>query len=160
MTDRKNQLIHEVGNLIISDERYVNPEPDRKLRNWDALSLVVNVASQDKGATGYVYEGEKCEARVPREARLLIKKLQELQELTKSPEGKTWKQCLIHITRQDHKFLKRYWHKLADSFLAHITKPGYKINIQFEYDDPRRWSLKKVSLNMADYANSLRPPGE
>ena len=137
MTDRKDQLIHEVGNLIVSDEQYVNPEPDRKLRNWDALALVATVMPGDEGITGYVYEGEKWEARIPKEDDELFDKLLELQELTKSPEGETWKQCLIHI-----------------------TKPDYKINIQFEYDDPRRWSLKKVSLDMADYANSLRPPSE
>jgi hypothetical protein len=33
-----------------------------------------------------------------------------------------------------------------------------KINIQFEYDDPNRWSLKNVSLDMSKYAESLKPP--
>ncbi len=84
--------------------------------------------------TGYVYKGDEWEARGPGGFRKLVKKLRELQTLAPTPDGKTWQQCLIHI-----------------------TKPDYKINIQFEYDDPRRWSLKKVSLDMAaDYANSLR----
>ena len=141
--ERKDELIHEIGKLIITDRRYVEPEPHRKIRNWDALALVAHVepGSGDPhgylgGMTGYVYEGDRWEARTPGDAfELILDKLGELQALTKTPDGKTWQQCLIHI-----------------------TKPDYKINIQFEYDDPRRWSLKKVSLDMADYANFLRPP--
>ena len=133
--DRKDELIHEIGTLIISDKRYTDPEPDRKLRHWDALALVFNVEPRSGGGNGYVYDGDQWEARIPENTQPILEKLRELQALTKTPDGKTWQQCLIHITR-----------------------PDYKINIQFEYDDPRRWSLKKVSLDMADYANFLRPP--
>ena len=61
--------------------------------------------------------------------------LRDLQDAMAAETGNLWKQALIHITR-----------------------PGPEINIQFEYDDPTRWSLKKVSLDLSDYAESLRPP--
>ncbi len=133
--EQKDALIHEIGKMIISDQRYVDPGSPFKLRTWDSLALAVTVMPGSREMTGYVYLGDRWEARGPSLGSGIYDKLEELQALTKTPDGKTWQQCLIHI-----------------------TKPDYKINIQFEYDDPRRWSLKKVSLDMADYANFLRPP--
>jgi hypothetical protein len=34
-----------------------------------------------------------------------------------------------------------------------------KVNIQFDYDDPKRWSPKDIkSLDMSGYAERIKPP--
>ena len=124
----QEDLIHMVGNHIVADRRYQN-------RKWDSLSIVANITPGNKGYTGYIYSGEEFTPEVPENTRNLGKLLIELQTAMTPPGAEPWKQALIHI-----------------------TKPGPKINIQFEYDDPKRWSLRAVSLDMSDYAESLRPP--
>jgi len=128
-TDLRNILIHEIAEMIIPNERYANSD-------WDALLLVVTVIPGNKELSGYIYEGETWEARgISLDiSRAFFKKLLELQSLMKDKEGREWKQCLIHITR-----------------------PDYEINIQLEYNDLRRWFLKKAALDMADYASSPCP---
>ena len=86
--------------------------------------------------TGYAYKGSDWVARTPRGIlRPFLGKLEALQgEMEREGTG-VWKQCLIQITR-----------------------PDCEIKMMFEYDDPARWSLKQVSLDLGDYANALRPP--
>lgn len=98
---------------------------------WRGISVVV---SSDKCMTGYVYLDDGAfEAETPEFDAM--RKVLELREQMKKEGGRAWHQCLIHI-----------------------TKPDFKINIKFEYDDPKRWSLTKVSRDMSDYAESLKPP--
>ena len=105
--------------------------------DWDGHAIVVNVAPEHRRFNGYVYDGPNWSAFSPQEKGFeFLDVLQELQDAMAADTGNRWKQALIHITR-----------------------PGPEIDIQFEYDDPTRWSLKKVSLDLADYAESLRPPG-
>lgn len=105
--------------------------------DWDGHAIVVNVAPGHRRFNGYVYDGPNWSAFSPQEKGFeFLDVLQELQDAMAAETGNRWKQALIHITR-----------------------PGPEIDIQFEYDDPTRWSLKKVSLDLADYAESLRPPG-
>ena len=101
---------------------------------WESIAIVGNFSHGQQRMNGYVYfEDGDFEARIPSfDALRRIRTLRE--EMTKE-KGEYWHQCLIHITR-----------------------PEMKINIQFEYDDPDRWSLKKVSLDVKDYAESLKPP--
>jgi hypothetical protein len=101
--------------------------------DWNALALVGNFSYGQRRINGYQYfRDSSFVAEIPKCD--VTYQLKQLREAMKSESGKEWHQCLIHI-----------------------TKPEMKINIQFEYDDPERWSLKKVSLDMSDYAQSLKP---
>jgi len=122
------ELIQAIGGLVLQNDEY-RSDP------WDGLSIVVTLVPGRQNVTGYIYDGDSWTSRTPRGDDSFLDKCIELQEAMRSPKGEVWKQALIHI-----------------------TKPGPEINIKFEYDDPKRWSLKKVSLDMSDYAESLRPP--
>lgn len=128
MDEEKFQaLLIDLGQCILKNEKYRD-------REWDAVALVVTLTETDNGSAGYTYDGENWRA-ASMGGDEFFDLCEDLQEITRTPSGETWKQALIHI-----------------------TKPGPQINVQFEYDDPRRWSLKKVSLDLKDYAMSLRPP--
>lgn len=100
---------------------------------WQGIAVVGNFSNGRKNMTGYVYfDDGDFKGKTP--GFDTMDKLLELREEMKKETNKEWHQCLIHV-----------------------TKPDFKINIQFEYDDPKRWSLKKVSRDMSDYAESLKP---
>ncbi len=103
-------------------------------RSWSGIAVVANCAEGCQEMTGYSYAPDRSPKPAVPEVSVL-RKLKLLREEMGKEKGQYWHQCLIHI-----------------------TKPDMKINIQFEYDDPDRWSLKKVSLDMKDYADSLKPP--
>lgn len=125
----QNDLVMKIGELIISDSAV-------RAASWDALSFVATIQPGHLQRTGYRFLATEWEGLQLEEYSLeLFDSLQELQDAMAAETGNRWKQALIHITR-----------------------PGPEIDIQFEYDDPTRWSLKKVSLDLADYAESLRPP--
>lgn len=124
-----NQLVLEIGSLILNNKKFATAD-------WFGLSLVGRFGNSEKSMNGYVYfANSDFEARSPAPSFDVLDKVSELREEMAKEKGQYWHQCLIHI-----------------------TKPDMKINIQFEYDDPDRWSLKKVSLDMKDYADSLKPP--
>ena len=127
-TSTADDLILEIGSLVVNDRRY----DDR----WKGLALVGNFSDGQERMNGYQYfaDGE-FEAGVPKGAGDIIDKLLELRREMKKDKNEEWQQCLIHI-----------------------TKPDYKINIQFEYDDPNRWVLKKISMDMSEYAELIKPP--
>lgn len=129
MTVTADDLITDAGFQILADENYADDE-------WTDISLVATLTPERTNLTGYRYADEDWYAETPRHGRDLIDILRALQDTMVANTGNRWKQALIHITR-----------------------PGPEIDIQFEYDDATRWSLKKVSLDLADYAESLRPPG-
>jgi hypothetical protein len=111
----------------------VNSEAYAKYE-WQAISVVGHFSQGERSTSGYVYlDDGDFQAETPGFDALY--KIEELREEMKKETDKAWHQCLIHI-----------------------TKPDFKINIQFEYDDPKRWSLKKVSRDISDYAESLKPP--
>ena len=124
-----DDLVHQIGTTILNNAR-IKSEP------WDALSFASTITTGGRQMNGYRYEGDDWEATLPKgDIELIMDMLSDLQDAMAAATGKRWKQALIHITR-----------------------PGPEIDVQFEYDDPTRWSLKKVSLDLADYAESLRPP--
>lgn len=102
--------------------------------NWQGIAIVGDFSYGQVAMEGYVYfyDGD-FKTELP--GSDILRKLRELREEMKKEINKAWHQCLIHI-----------------------TKPDFKINIQFEYDDPKRWSLKKISLDVSDHAESLKPP--
>ncbi|WP_020410827.1 hypothetical protein [Hahella ganghwensis] len=101
---------------------------------WVGISVVGNFSHGQQRMNGYAYfEDGDYEARVPDVDAL--RKLRQLREEMKKEKGQEWHQCLVHVTR-----------------------PDFKINIKFEYDDPDRWKLKNISRDMKEYADSLKPP--
>ena len=124
-----NDMIMEVGSMILNDVNYVG-------HDWQALALVGDLSHGQRSMNGYQYFADgNFEAMTPKKASDVTYQLKQLREVMKTKKDGEWHQCLIHI-----------------------TKPEMKINIQFEYDDPKRWSLKNISLDMSDYAQSLKPP--
>ncbi|MEJ2612733.1 MAG: hypothetical protein P8179_22410 [Candidatus Thiodiazotropha sp.] len=102
--------------------------------DWQALALVGNLSHGQRRINGYQYFRDgSFVAEIP-ECDVTYQ-LKQLREAIKSENGKEWHQCLIHI-----------------------IKPEMKINIQFDYDDPKRWSPKDIkSLDMSDYAELIKP---
>ena len=101
---------------------------------WQGIAAVGNFSHGQQRMNGYVYVDDgDFEAGSP--GFEALRKIRDLREEMEKETNKVWHQCLIHV-----------------------TKPDFKINIQFEYDDPKRWSLKKISRDMSDYAESLKPP--
>lgn len=100
---------------------------------WDALSLVVSLSDGRKGENGYVYIGDSYRGWSTRGADLIYK-MRELRQLIFDEGDRPCHQALIQI-----------------------EKPELSLSIQFEYDDPSPWSLATKSLDISDYANSLRP---
>jgi hypothetical protein len=124
-----NEMIMNIGAMIINDVCYLDGD-------WNALALVGDLSDGQRGVCGYQYFPDGTfAAKIPKKFSDVLYKLSQLREATHTEEGVGWHQCLIHI-----------------------TKPGMNINIQFEYDDPNRWSLGSVSLDMSEYAESLKPP--
>jgi hypothetical protein len=123
-----NDLIMEIGSMIVNDDRYF-------AEDWRSLALVGNFSHGQRAMNGYQYfvDGSFV-AKIPKSFSDIINQLKSLRETMKNEKGEEWHQCLIHI-----------------------TKPEMKINIQFEYDMPDRWSVKNISLDMTDYAESLKP---
>ena len=101
---------------------------------WVGISVVGNFYQNEQSQNGFVYlSNGEFEARAP--GFPTLDKLIALRDVMNEEKGEAWHQCLVHVTR-----------------------PDFKINIQFEYEDPRRWKPKKVSMDMSEYAESIKPP--
>lgn len=113
--------------MIVKDEEYAAGQ-------WVGIAVLGNFSHGQQRMTGYQYLADgKFAPAVPYNLDVLESLWVLRKEMTKDDET-TWHQCLIHI-----------------------TKPDLDIDIQFEYDDPDRWTLKTKSLDMSAYAELLRP---
>ncbi|WP_432248102.1 hypothetical protein ACRAR1_10045 [Streptomyces sanyensis] len=127
MGSRSDELVLKIGSEILTDKEYAD---DR----WQGIALVGKVTGGTKSWSGYVYFADGgFEARMPATMDAL-RMIGALHGAMKEEGKGAWHQCLIHITR-----------------------PDLRIRIQFEYDDPKRWSPKKLSRDMSEYADSLKP---
>lgn len=129
-TSKASELVHVIGNKIVSDPAYLD-------QPWDGVSLVGTFSEGQRRMTGFRFFADGAfKASLPKDKDLgIMNGLRDLHREMSAETGAAWHQCLIQI-----------W------------KPGPKIHIDFEYDDPERWKLKPVSLDVSDYANSIRPP--
>ncbi|MEJ2639041.1 MAG: DUF600 family protein [Desulfosarcinaceae bacterium] len=124
---RCDELIQEVGALIVNSEEYANMQ-------WEGIAVVGDFSHGQQRMNGYVYfDDGDFKAEIP--GTDALRRIRELRQEMKKETNEEWHQCLIHV-----------------------TKPDFKIKIKFEYEDPDRWSLKKISRDMSDYAESLKPP--
>lgn len=129
MTDEASaKLTIEVGELILEDSRYNEDD-------WQGIAIVVTFFQGSQRCSGYRYfEDGSFKAGSPRRAGDLIDKVEELREHMRENGEGAFAQCLIHI-----------------------TKPDYALRIQYEHDDPRRWSPDGPAADMSAFADLLRP---
>lgn len=128
-TEKQAALITQIGEMIVEDPRYLaNP--------WHAIGIAATVSdSGTEKMSGYRYlEDGSFEAGGPKEFGDLLDKLLELKAEMVLQGERGFQQCLIHI-----------------------TKPDYKLRLQFEFDDPTRWSPTATGMDMSAFATLLRP---
>ena len=125
----KDEVVQQLGQTIVTDPEYGKFD-------WQGVALMVTRKPTERRMTGYLYLADGTfSATRPGNNRKIKDLAGLLQQVMEDETGARWLKCLIHV-----------W------------KPGPEIDIQFEYDDPERWKIQKVSLDMSDYAESLRPP--
>ena len=115
--------------MILEDER-------TRAVEWDSIALVMRMANGQKGMHGYRFHGDDWAAFLPGSFDV-IRLMKRLQTSMAQAEGREWHQALVHLTRTDG--------------------GEARIDVEFEYDDPQRWSVGKASLDLASFAESLRP---
>lgn len=114
--DSQNQLIHEIGTLILNDIASEGVD-------WASLALVFRIQEGAQGASGFYYDAAgNGEPAAPNDFTIL-EKVHDLQTAMRSAEGRSWHRCLIQIIHRTH-----------------------HISIQFEYDDPNRWQINPKTL--------------
>ena len=115
-----DQLIQEIGASIVTHEEY--------REGWDSLAVVGSFKDGERRQYGYVYldngkfKNNSWEARIPG-GFATLKLMKRLNDEMAEATGKRWHRCLVQIKRAD-----------------------MDMNIQFEYDDPDRWSVSPATV--------------
>ena len=133
MTDSANDArVHEIGGKILADPVYAD-------QNWDGLAIVGTYSDGQRRMTAFSFmaDGSHRPALPDDLDSAILHGLAELRQAMAAETGTEWHQCLIHI-----------W------------KPGPKIRIHFEYEDPERWRPKVKGLDISDFIEAIRPPIE
>lgn len=110
-TLNKDELIHEIGKMIVSDEEYSDDD-------WSAISVVGKFKGTSSRIQGYVYlEEGTWEAATPENLGFesLLQSLRD--EMKKEAGGEHWKSCLIQIKRND-----------------------MSMNVKFDYESENTWT--------------------
>lgn len=122
-----DELIVEIGKAIILDERYRDGD-------WSGIALVGNFADGRESMHGYVYRNDGswsgCIPEDPDDD--ILDKMLDLKRSMAEEKGTAWHQCLVQISRAKQ-----------------------DVNIKFEYDDPKRWSV--TPANLEQMVDELRP---
>jgi hypothetical protein len=108
----------DLGELVSSHE--VCRDTD-----WSYIALVATFTSQRRSMFGYVFfDDGRWEALLPRDpGRSVMKAFRRLHEHMEAINGGAWQQCLLEISRID-----------------------FTVSVDFEYDDPDRWSVTPDKL--------------
>ncbi len=112
----ENNLINEVGRLIITNERYQNDD-------WAVIAIVFDFVGGRESEFGYYFRADKSWKPETTKGFACLDKMLELQAVMEKRTGKKWLRALVHIDRAKQ-----------------------DINITFEYDDPKRWEIKPGNL--------------
>ena len=107
-----------LGELVSSHAAYAGSD-------WAYIALVATITRQRRSISGYVFFSDgHWEAKLPRDPqRSVMKGFRRLHDRMAALDGVAWQQCLLEITRQDQ-----------------------TVSVEFEYDDPDRWSLTPDNL--------------
>ena len=114
----KDELIHEIGKLVVQDDRYGD-------HVWSAISIVGRVRDDAASITGYLYDGEEeWEGATPNSMEFPAL-LQELRRVMQADVGgDPWKSCLIQIKRED-----------------------LSVGVKFEYENEDLWTNDLPTLH-------------
>ena len=107
---------------------------DFATRDWDSLTLVLKFKDGRRGIHGYKYAGRSWVAATAVGFEI-SEKLVELRETMAKESGEHWNWALLTI-----------------------VAPAMTIALEFSYDDENPWDLGTKSLDLSDYALSLRSP--
>jgi len=125
MDSSANGEVIELAELVSSHQAYSGTD-------WSYIAIVATFTRQRRSMVGYVFFADgHWEARLPRDRqRSVMKAFRKLHEHMAAVDGVAWQQCLLEITRRDR-----------------------TVSVEFEYDDPDRWTLMP-----ADLAEILKEP--
>jgi hypothetical protein len=114
---KATDLIHEIGSMIVSDERYAGTA-------WESIALIITLDGSVQSKSGFFWQdGGKASPGYPRNPAMLDK-FEELQAATRNPGGREWKSALVQIKRDT-----------------------MKITIDYEYDDVSRWKVTPMNID-------------
>jgi hypothetical protein len=99
--------------------------------DWQGISVVVQVAPRQR-LFGYVYRPDGTWSAGMPDMNATLDKAVALSEAMRADGKEPWKACLIQIVR-----------------------PGPKLKVDFEYDDPARWIV--TPGNLKQKVEELRP---
>ena len=120
-----NALVVEVGGLIYTDPEYAPAD-------WDDAAIGFNFVDGHRNCYDYVFTADgKWVVRLP-DSWASLDKMVELQATMERQTDKKWLRALYHINRR-----------------------STVMNIQFEYDHPKRWQIAPGKLE--ESVNALRP---
>lgn len=121
-------MIDEIGGMIVEDERF-------QAVPWQAIAIAVTLADGQREMSTYRYlEDGSFQAGSPKAAGAILRKIRALKAQMEADGDGAFQQCLIQI-----------------------TKPDYKLRLQFEFDNPKRWWPGDLGMDMSGFAESLRP---
>jgi hypothetical protein len=120
-----DRLVTDAGALIFRDPRYAE-------HDWQSLAVVYNFTDGRQNQYGYVFLTDgSWSAALPKDRDDAILDMMLALQATMAETGKKWHRALVQITRDG------------------------QLNVQFEYDDPDRWTIRPNDLEVSVAA--LRP---
>lgn len=122
----------KVSLVIEAGQRMMDACLDEHLP-WDALSVWVELTDDGRAILGYRYfEGEAHEWTPPQASFLEHIRAMRVAEL--AAKGRSWERALLHVSR-----------------------PGPKLLITHDYEDPERLALDPEEIGVEAHAKALHP---
>ncbi len=121
----------EIGELILRCRKVAENE-------WDSLALVFDIGDGHSANSGFLYRDDKVRpvsAGIDEDPMLLSNKLRDFQTVVRGQCGQDFKQLLVKM-----------------------EKKSGRIKIDFEFDDPTRWTMGP--RNLRERREELRPSFE
>jgi len=123
-----DKYIVEIGGLTLKCKDVVE-------NKWKELTFIFDVAEGHIANSGFLYNGDKvrpASARIKENPLLLNEKINELRDKVYEESGHYFKQLLIQMENETN-----------------------RIKIDFEFDDPQRWTIKPAKSQ--EMREKLRP---
>lgn len=127
--DPSNELIHEIGEMIATDREFLD-------RDWDSPSLVFKLKDGQRSVHGYKYGGDEHWTPASIDDFAILHRVVDLRTAMAGRPSEPWNWCLLTI-----------------------VAPDMKIALDFSHEEKNPWGLETKSLDLHDYAMSLRSPG-
>ena len=128
MTDKKSaDLTIQIGEMVVENFEFTRDD-------WESVSIVATFFEGSQRCSGYQYFADgSYEAGGMSNYGEFLDTLIELRDHMKDKGEGAFVQCLIHVTR-----------------------PMYKLRIQYEHNNPKRWWPNQTA-SMQEFAELLRP---